>query len=103
MAFIPAEAFHPSEYIREEIEARGWSLDDLASRLPGSFGINRLALDFYMDVGPIDPGIRMGPMASEISGAFGVDADLFSNLEKAWLGHPTTIALSAKTEGMSDA
>jgi len=28
--FKPAEAFHPGEYLREELEARGWSQRDFA-------------------------------------------------------------------------
>ena len=30
---IPAEVFPPGEFIREELEARGWSLQDLAEIL----------------------------------------------------------------------
>ena len=30
---IPAEAFHPSVFIREEMAARGWTVDDLAIRM----------------------------------------------------------------------
>src|SRR5688572_12537898 len=29
--FVPAEPFHPGEYIADEIEARGWTYDDLAA------------------------------------------------------------------------
>lgn len=82
----PAEAFHPSEYIHEELEARGWSIKDLAGRLPGDYSSNLLALEMYLAVEACD-GLRMGDMASEISRAFGVDATLFGNLERAWLDH----------------
>jgi hypothetical protein len=49
----PAEAFHPSEFITEEMEARGWDRDELARRMGGGFAVTRLALDLYLDVGPI--------------------------------------------------
>lgn len=96
MTRTPAEAFHPSVFIAEELEARGWSLDDLALRMPGDFGINRCALDFYMTIGAETPGLRIGESASALAAAFGVSPELFANLERAWVDHPTTKALAAK-------
>lgn len=86
----PTECFHPSELIRDELTARGWSLDQLAMRMAGGdreqFGIERLALDLYFEVGPTDPGIRLGEHGGRlIAAAFDVDADFFLNLETAWL------------------
>ncbi len=49
---VVAEAFHPSIYIKEELEARGWDVDDLAKRMPGNYGINHLAIDMYLECGP---------------------------------------------------
>lgn len=93
---IPAEAFHPSEFIKDELEARGWSLADLVKRMPGDYGINYVALDFYLSVGPDEPGLRMGDNTG-IAQAFGdVDPQYFTNLERAWLDHPTTQAKIAK-------
>lgn len=81
-----AEAFHPSQYIRDELEARGWSLDDLALRMGGDFGVNRLALDFYFELGPTEPDMRIGlQSAAQLGIAFSVSPALFLNLEKAWL------------------
>lgn len=85
-----AEAFHPSELIRDELTARGWTLDDLALRMAEGdreeFGIDRLALDFYFDMGPDEPSLRLGDhQARMIAAVFGVDADFFINLERAWL------------------
>jgi hypothetical protein len=83
----PAEVFHPSTYIAEELEARGWTIGDLAKRLPGDYGTNHLALEMYLMVGACE-GMHMGDMAPDISKAFGVSPDFFSNLERAWLaGH----------------
>jgi len=30
--FISAEAFHPGEYVSEEMEARGWSIETMCER-----------------------------------------------------------------------
>lgn len=93
---VPAEATHPSIFINEELEARGWSIADLAMRMPGDFGINSVALEFYLTIGPDEPGLRMGDCAEGVSRAFGVDPDLFGNLERTWLQHPATKAAIAK-------
>lgn len=87
---IPAEGFHPSELIRDEIEARGWSLDELAMRMVGGdreqFGVQRLALDFYFECGPTEPNLRMGDDSARMMAAvFDVSTDYFINLERAWL------------------
>lgn len=87
MTTVAAEAFHPSTFIKDELEAREWSIGDLAKLMPGDYGINHLALDLYLNFGPGEPYIRMNDMAVEISNAFGVDPDLFTNLEKAWVEH----------------
>ena len=39
------ERFHPSEYIQDELDARGWSLDELAIRMGGDFGVNRARIE----------------------------------------------------------
>lgn len=86
-------AFHPSEYIKEEMEARGWSRDRLATEMAGDYdadpnewGITRLALDMFFEVGPIDRNARIGDvMAGQLGKAFGVSKELFLNLEQSWL------------------
>lgn len=86
---MPAEVFHPSEYITEEIEARGWTLDRLAHEMGGDYGITRLALDLYIEVGPTEPALRIGQhTADQLAKAFGTSADLWTNLEAAWLRGP---------------
>lgn len=79
---------HPSVYIRQELRARRWSLDDLATRMGGDFGINRVALDFYMTIGPDNRHLRIGSSAEGLARAFDVSPDLLHNLERAWLGEP---------------
>lgn len=83
---VPADCFHPSLFINEELKARGWSRDKLAIEMCGQHGLNVLALNLYLDIGPEETGLRLGDaMAREIAKAFDVDADFFINLENAWL------------------
>jgi hypothetical protein len=81
---VPAEAFHPSVFIIEEMEARGWGRWELARRMGGDYGQRRLEIDLYFDVGPQEPGLRIGD-GEDFARAFGVDAEFFLNLETAWL------------------
>ena len=80
------QRFHPSEFIQDELDARGWSLDELAVRMGGDFQVNRIALDFYMTIGPSERGLRIGKdTAAQLGGAFGTSAELWLNLERLWL------------------
>ena len=78
---------HPSKFIQEELDARGWDWDDLAFKMEGEdFAINRLALEVYFIFGPDDPNCRIGElMAHDLAKAFGVSKEFFINLEKLWL------------------
>ncbi len=83
--------FHPSEFILEEMAERKWGRDMLAKRMirddRDSYGITRLALDFYLDVGPEEPKLSIGKTSSSQLGfAFGVDGELFLRLHQSWLG-----------------
>lgn len=95
----PAECFHPSEFIKDELDARGWTLDHLATLMtPADFGreewgLNRLTLDFYFEIGPSDTNLRIGEVtASRLAAAFDVSPDYFINLEKSWLAWTETPA-----------
>ncbi len=80
-------AEHPSAYIAEEMETRGWSRADVANRM----GVeccarNLFALDLYLEAGPSFPSLRLGQdTADRLARAFDVSPDLFLNLEAAWL------------------
>jgi hypothetical protein len=56
----PAEAFHPAVFILEELEARGWTVSDLAIRMGGDATVNLCALELYLTVGPTEKGILLG-------------------------------------------
>jgi hypothetical protein len=84
-----AEVFHPSVFIKEEMEERGYSLRDVVFRMKRyesekEWSIAYLAVEMYMEVGPTDKNIILGDMAEEFATAFGVSAELFKNLEASW-------------------
>ncbi len=89
---IPAEVFHPSVFIREEMNERGYSLKDVVFRMrryesESDWATQCLAVEKYMVCGPLDKNIVLGPMAEEFAAAFGVNSELFTNLEKSWRGN----------------
>ena len=85
---IPAEAIHPSVFIQEELDARGWTTRDLAMRMCGTtardVAIEQLALDLYLAVGPQQTGMRIGSTLG-LAHAFGTTPEYWRNLERAWL------------------
>ena len=112
---------HPSEIIIEEMSARGWTQDTLASRLVAAFPdryadgvddfgkpytgltIARLSVEMYLDVGPDEPGMRMGETSSEFDHVFGVGDGFFVRLEAAWLsGSPVSPKRTSAPEGKGD-
>ena len=80
----PAEVFHPSEFIAEEMAERGWTRYDLWRHMRGD-AEDMLALDMYFEVGPTAPGMLLGEdMAAKLGRAFGMSAQFFLNLETVW-------------------
>ena len=58
----------------------------LAMRMGPEFGINRLSLDLYLQVGPTEPSMRIGNESAKALGrAFGVTPEFLLSIEKAWL------------------
>lgn len=86
---VPAEALHPSVFIQEQLDARGWTLRDLAARMAAyDYNINLAALEMYLAIGPDQPSLRIGQRSADrMAHAFGVSAEYFLNLERAWLKH----------------
>lgn len=84
---VPAEYWHPSVFMQEEMGARGWSRDDLATKMAHhDWGISRLSLDFYFDVGPNEPDMLIGD-GEDFARAFGTSAQFWLNLEAIWRKH----------------
>jgi HTH-type transcriptional regulator/antitoxin HigA len=67
---------HPGEFIREEIEARGWSQRDLAYILGSSEQALNTILSGKRGISP--------EMAKAMGNAFDVPAELFLNLQKSY-------------------
>lgn len=72
----PAEVFAPGEFIREELEARGWSQVDLASILGRA---TRDVSEIITAKRSITPDT-----AKQLSEAFGTSPELWMNLESAY-------------------
>lgn len=66
----------PGEYIREEIDARGWSQRDVAYILGWSEQVLTNTLNGKRKINP--------EVAKELSKAFDVPAELFANLQRAY-------------------
>ena len=76
---IPAQCFHPGEYIRDEMEARKWNVAELAKRMSSAdmpVEIVAALIDCKLD---ITPSIAFG-----LRRAFGTSADLWMNLQKSF-------------------
>ena len=76
---------HPSEFIKDEMEARGWDIGRLATAMGGDYGLNYLAMDIYFIVGPEKTNCRLGRLSGDLSRAFGISPDFFVNLETGYL------------------
>ena len=73
---IPAEVFPPGEFIREEIEERGWTQEDLAEISGRSL---RLVNEIIMGKRGITPETANG-----LAAAFGTSAQFWMNLESMY-------------------
>jgi len=74
--FKAAEVFPPGEFIREEIEARGWTQNDLAEILGRPLAAVNQIIKGKRAITP--------KTARELGAAFGTSAELWLNLETAW-------------------
>ena len=72
----PAEVFPPGEFLREELEARGWTQGDLASILGRS---QRLVNEVITGKRSLTPETAKG-----LSEALGTSADFWLNLQNTW-------------------
>lgn len=76
---IPAQCFHPGEFVRDELEARGWDVKELAKRMSVHdmpVEIAQSLIDCKQDV---TPNIAFG-----LRRAFGTSADFWMNVQKAF-------------------
>ena len=73
---VPAEVFPPGEFIREELEARGWSQNDLADILDS---YPRFVSEIITGKRAVTP-----ETAKKLGAAFGTDPQLWMNLESSY-------------------
>lgn len=98
MTTAVAEAFPPGEYIKDEIEARGWTQRDLARVLGRS----------EPKVSELINGKRAVTVqtARELAAAFGTSAEVWLNLEAQWRlqqGAPSVEGIARRARRMDDA
>lgn len=88
--FIPAEGFCVGEYIRDELEERGWTTRDCAERMGGDVRVNELTLELHIACidAPLDHAIHRAKLnpetAAGLGRAFGTDAQGWLNLDAAY-------------------
>lgn len=81
---IPVEAFPPGEYIEDEMAARGWTDEDLASRMGGrDYAMNLLCLRLILSVRDTHL-ILDAETAKGLGRAFGTSFQFWLNLDAAW-------------------
>ena len=74
---IPAEPFHPGEYLKEEIDARRWTFDHLAFLT----GIDRkIIVSLIRGQTDITPDV-----AHALAKAFGQEAQTWMNLQASYV------------------
>ena len=77
---------HPIDIIWAELSARGWTVKTLAARIPGDSLVTRALLFHYLSHPTRE--LELGPIwAAKLDDAFGLGADFFLSLEKAWRAH----------------
>lgn len=94
----PAEVFPVCVFVKEEMEARGWTLDDLIDHMPGDQNVNRLTLELVFEAPEFDEDIRKGLRIGEqtavgLAHAFGTSKDFWLNLDAAWVKRQNTPTL----------
>ena len=70
---IPGDVFHPGEFVRDEMEARGINQQELADKLHISKSEMSLLLNGYRNITPV--------IAIKIEKTWGIDAEFWMNLQ----------------------
>ena len=93
---LPPGPPHPIDIIWAELDARGWRVQDLAARIGEDPLKNRALLFHYLNHPTRE--LELGPIwAGKLDQAFGVGADFFLNLEKAWRAHRRELFAQRRT------
>lgn len=73
--------------IQQELDARGWTVRELASRMGGKnaleVGIHEAAMEIFL-AGSHDPGLLLGDeLEAGLALAFGTSKELWTNLDRS--------------------
>ncbi len=74
--FTPAEVFHPGEYLRDELEARGWTQTQFAKIIGRPVQLVNGIINGKTAV--------TAQTAKEIAAAFGTSAEVWLNLQSSY-------------------
>jgi HTH-type transcriptional regulator/antitoxin HigA len=91
--FIPAEAFPPGDYIREEIAERGWTQADLADILGKSLPLVNELIGGKRELTP--------ETAHALASAFGTSAQFWLNLETRYRLYRTAQKLHGELDNVT--
>lgn len=73
---IVAEYFSPDEYIREELECRGWTVESLAELMECKLSLAQEIVSGKRRVTKL--------IAVMLSNAFGTGSEIWLNLQRTW-------------------
>lgn len=84
---------HPSVFIINWLARHGLRLDHLAAAITDKCaadpqrecGVNLLALECYVAIGPTDPAVRLHDMAEQLDEAMKLRRGFLAKLEREWL------------------
>lgn len=82
--------FHVGEYIRDELESRGWTTRDCAMLMGGDIAVNLLSLDLLIAADESPEGSEIKQMrlgqetANGLSLAFGTSPEVWMVLDEAY-------------------
>lgn len=76
---------HVADAVQEELDARGWTLDQLALHMAAhDYGMHRLTLDMMFALKD-DPNCTVGPVTdAALCHAFGISPGFFLRLEQGF-------------------
>lgn len=93
---IPAMVFHPSEIVRDELAARGWTVQDLAKAMGRPEHLVTEIVEGRESITPLT--------AQWLAAAFQVSAECWTNMQALWDRHPDRRCpgCAARVDGGSD-
>jgi plasmid maintenance system antidote protein VapI len=88
---VPALVLPVGEFIADELRERGWTIDDLAKRMPGDRETNNLTLELLIHA-PMRGAVIGQETAEALGSAFGTSATLWERLDAMWQNAPAVPA-----------